>query len=76
MDEKNKITTIKLTKNTKDRLDNLKEYRRESYEEIIWKIFEILNTCKVSPLRARAKLMKIDRQHKEVVRRFNAQDEI
>ena len=76
MNEKPKITTIKLSQNTKARLDNLKEYRRESYEEIIWKIFEILNLCKVSPMRARAKLMKIDRQHREVERRSLAQDEI
>lgn len=76
MNQENKITTIKLNKDTKERLDNLKEYKRESYEEIIEKILEILNVCKVNPIRARAKLLKIDRQHKEVARRFNAQEEI
>jgi len=76
MDEKNEITTIKLSKSTKGRIDSLKEYRRESYEEIIEKILEILNVCKMNPLKARAKLIKIDRQHKEVARRFSAQEEI
>jgi len=76
MEEKNRITTIKLNRSTKDRLDGLKEYRRESYEELIEKILEILNICKMNPLKARAKLMKIDRQHKEVVRRFSIQEEI
>lgn len=76
MDERTKITTIKLSKSTKERLDSLKEYKRESYEELIEKILEILNICKMNPLKARAKLIKIDRQHKEVARRFNAQEEI
>lgn len=58
-------TTIKISKKTKSRLDNLKEYRRESYEDIMEKIFDIFNTCKINPLKARAKLIKIDRQHKE-----------
>ena len=76
MDEKAKITTIKLSKNTKGRIDSLKEYKRESYEEIIEKILEILNVCKMNPLKARAKLIKIDRQHKEVARRFRIEEEI
>jgi hypothetical protein len=75
MDEKAKITTIKLSKSTKERLDSLKEYKRESYEELIEKILEILNICKMNPLKARAKLIKIDRQHKEVARRFRIEEE-
>ena len=76
MNEKPKITTIKLNRSTKDRLDGLKEYRRESYEELIEKILEILNICKMNPLKARSKLIKIDRQHKEVARRFRVEEEI
>ena len=55
MAENTKITTIKLAKETKSRLDSLKEHKRESYEEVIEKILGILNICKVSPLRARAR---------------------
>jgi hypothetical protein len=64
-----KITTIKLEKETKSRLDKVKEYRRETYDEILQKMLNILNLCKVSPERARARLIAIDR-HK---RRQNRQ---
>lgn len=58
-------TTIKVRKKTKNRLDNLKEYRRESYEEIIEKMLDVLNACRINPMKARARLLKIDNQHKE-----------
>ena len=70
MNEKPEITTIKLTRNTKERLDNLKEYKRESYEEIIEKVLETLNLCKINPLKARAKLLKLDNKHKETTHRI------
>jgi DNA polymerase III delta subunit len=56
------ITTIKLEKTTKERLDHLKEYKRETYEEIVQKILEILNLCRASPLMARRRLVAIDRK--------------
>ena len=46
-------TTIKLSKDTKKRLDNLREYRKESYDEILGKILNVLNICKIDPLKAR-----------------------
>jgi len=55
------ITTIKLQKNTKDRLDKLKVYKRESYDEVIQKVLEILNIVRTNPESARAKLISIDR---------------
>ena len=69
MAENTKITTIKLAKETKSRLDSLKEHKRESYEEVIEKILGILNICKVNPLRARARLVGIDRQKRVQQRR-------
>lgn len=54
------ITTIKIHKETKDRLDNLKENSRETYEEILKKILFILNTSKKDPERARFLMNKID----------------
>ncbi len=65
-------TTIKISKKTKNRIDTLREYKRETYEEILEKILDVLNLCKVSPMRARAKLMKIDNKHKET--RANKED--
>jgi len=58
----NEITTIKLLKSTKERLDKLKVYKRESYEEVIEKVLEIFNLLRTSPETARAKLVSIDRQ--------------
>ena len=53
------ITTIKLSKETKKRLDNLREYKNESYDEILGKILGILNMCKIDPLKARRILAQI-----------------
>jgi hypothetical protein len=38
-----KITTIKLEKHTKERLDKLKEVDKESYNDVIKKMLHILN---------------------------------
>jgi hypothetical protein len=57
-----KITTIKLEKETKDRLDKLRVYPGESYDLIVQNILDILNTCKVNPLAARKKLIILERK--------------
>jgi hypothetical protein len=59
------ITTIKLRKSTKDRIEKLRVYRRESYDEIIQKILDILNTCRVNPSRAQVRLAAIERQKRK-----------
>jgi hypothetical protein len=53
------ITTIKLSKETKKRLDSLREYKKESYDEILGKILSVLNMCKLDPLKARRILGQI-----------------
>ena len=68
MSANNKITTIKLNKSTKKRLDSIKEHKRESYEEVLQKILLTLNICKVNPLRARARLIGIDRRKRALQR--------
>jgi len=65
MSEKNKITTLKLTKNTKTRLEKLKSYRRETYDELLEKILEMLNLIRLDPESARARLSAIDRQNRK-----------
>ena len=60
-----KITTIKLQKKTKLRLDKLKSYKRETYEDILQKILDVLNTCRINPGMAKAKLIQIDAEHKK-----------
>ncbi len=54
------ITTIKIYRETKERLDKLKEYARESYEEVLRKMFFIINSLKKDPLQAQKILDKID----------------
>ena len=61
------ITTIKLTKETKKRLERLKSYKRETFEELVQKVLDILNTCRINPLAARAKLLSISK--KKVIKR-------
>jgi len=58
------MTTIKLSQSTKARLDNLRIYRRESYEEILEKILGVLNMCRADPEQARMKLLQIDKERK------------
>ena len=54
------ITTIKLYRGTKVRLDKLKEHSRESYDELVQKILFILNALKKDPVQAQQTLNKID----------------
>ena len=56
-------TTIKLDIKTKSRLDKLKSYKRETYDDILQKMLEILNLCRNSPNKARAKLIELDRKN-------------
>jgi hypothetical protein len=60
-----KISTIKLSKATKDRIDKLRVYKRETYEEILQKMLETLNLLKVNPDAARRRLGLIDRRRKK-----------
>jgi len=55
-----KITTIKIQKETKARLDRLKEHQRETYEQVLKKILFILNLSKKNPEKAQNIFKKID----------------
>lgn len=54
------ITTVKLRRETKKRLDNLKEHKRESYEEVLRKILYILNLFRKEPEKAGQMLRRLD----------------
>ena len=58
------ITTIKLSKKTKERLTKLKVYKNETFEEIIEKMLNILNICKQNPEQAKQALASLDSQRK------------
>ncbi|MBX4212286.1 hypothetical protein KW787_02420 [Candidatus Pacearchaeota archaeon] len=63
-----KITTIKLLGSTKARLEKLRSYKRETYDEILIKILEILTICKFNPERARVLLLSLDRKRRKAER--------
>lgn len=71
-----KITTIKLEEETKQRLEKLREYKKESYDEILKKILGILNIVKLEPERARNVLNRID-ETRAIIRQqeINSQQE-
>jgi len=54
------MTTIKIHKGTKTRLDRLKEHERETYEQVLRKILFILNVSKKNPERATRLFRKLD----------------
>jgi hypothetical protein len=62
-----KITTIKISTETRSRLMNIKEYDRETYNELINKLFYIVNVCKNDPFKAQKILENLDKRIKRKV---------
>ena len=54
------ITTIKIERETKARLDRLKEHEKESYNQIIKKMLHILNLVRKDPSLGNKILKNID----------------
>ena len=61
------ITTIKIQKETKARIEKLREHKRETYDDILRKILYVLNTNRDDPDRARKILVKIDELRKRML---------
>lgn len=66
MKKDNNITTLKLEKETKERLEKLREHKRETYDDIIRKIMYVLNTVRDEPAKAKAVLEFIDEKRKRM----------
>lgn len=66
MKRNNNITTLKLEKETKERLEKLREHKRETYDDIIRKIMYVLNTVRDEPVKAKAVLEFIDEKRKRM----------
>ena len=60
----NKISTIKITQKTKSRISKLKVYDRESYEEVLIKVLEILNILRLNPEKARVILLEREKERR------------
>lgn len=61
-------TTIKVHENTKLELDNFREYKNESYDEVIQKIVFIAKTCKTEPQLSKKTVESIERARERMKR--------
>ncbi|MEK6860027.1 MAG: hypothetical protein AABX54_04400 [Nanoarchaeota archaeon] len=66
-----KVTTIKISTETRQRLEKLKEYDRETYNDVLNKIFYVLNICKKEPEKAQRILSNIDKRirRKDIIKK-------
>jgi len=62
-----KITTIKLLEETKNRIEKLREHKRESYDDILRKILYVLNTSRESPEKAKRILERISELRERMI---------
>lgn len=62
----NSITTIKLNRETKARIEKLREHKRETYDDILRKMLGILNIAKIEPEKARGILIGIDQRKTKI----------
>ena len=53
-------TTIKIHEDTKSQLDQFREYKNESYDEVIKKVVYIAKTCKTQPKLSKEAITSIE----------------
>lgn len=59
-------TTIKIYGSTKQQLDQFRECKNESYDEVIKKIIYIINKVKTSPELSKEAVIAIERARKRI----------
>lgn len=59
-------TTIKLQKETKNRLDTFREYKNESYDEVINKLVYIAKNTKKNPELSKETVIAIEKARKRI----------
>ncbi len=59
-------TTIKIHENTKAELDTFREYRNESYDEVISKVIYIAKTCKTKPELSQETIQAIEKARERI----------
>jgi len=60
------ISTIRLHKKTKSYLDAYREYRNESYDEVVMKLVEIAETVKNEPELSRKAIERIEAARRRI----------
>ena len=77
MVKKMSATTIKIYEDTKSQLDTFREYRNESYDDVIKKVLFIVKTQKTEPELSEETLKAIDAARKRMAKgRFVTQAEL
>ncbi len=61
-------TTIKLHEETKTQLDQFREYKNESYDEVIKKVVFIAKTCKTEPELSQETIQAIEKARERIKR--------
>jgi len=59
-------TTIKIHDRTKQELDHFREYKNESYDEVIQKVIFIAKTCKDEPELSRETIFAIEKARERI----------
>lgn len=59
-------TTIRLNVNTKKKLDNFKQYKNESYNELIRKLIYIANLCENEPQLSQKTIKEINEARERI----------
>ncbi|MBR9704724.1 hypothetical protein GOV12_04885 [Candidatus Pacearchaeota archaeon] len=59
------VTTVKISTATRERLGKLKEYERETFDEVLNKVLYVLNVCRKDSEKAKKFLESIDRKIKK-----------
>jgi len=68
------ITTIKLHKETKERIDKLKDSHGESYDDLLKKILYILNSTRESPEKGKKILEQIELRRELMLKQQEEQE--
>jgi hypothetical protein len=69
------ITTIKLHKETKERIDKLKDGHNESYDDLLKKILYILNNTRENPEKGKLILEQVETRRQLMLKQLADQEE-
>ena len=61
------ISTVKIYKKTKSKLDNYREYKNESYDEVINKLVYIADNCSKNPKLSTQTIHEIESARKRIL---------
>ncbi|MEX2725592.1 MAG: hypothetical protein Q6367_017030 [Candidatus Freyarchaeota archaeon] len=60
------MSTIRLHRKTKSALDRYREYRNESYDEVVMKLVNIADTCKKEPELSKEAVERIEKARERI----------